>query len=604
VSDHPKKENSPEWEELLREHRELKRRIDRIEEHLASKGAWERPDLPVATVPAVEQKTETDTTGQLPPISPIKPPKPPKPARPANKNIEFQIGGTWLNRIGVVAVIIGLIIFLKYSFDNQWIGPVGRVSLGILSGFALILFGERWKERYRLYAQGLFGGGSLALYISVYVAYDFYHLIASFLAFFFLVAITALTVVLAVRHQAVAIGILGIIGGYATPFLVGSSAPSLWTWFGYLTVLTVGVLAVSIYKKWYTFQYLSFLFNQVSFAAAYVEFFLFNSPAGHWWSAYIFIHIVLFLYLGIATGYNLRRKKQATGLDVSLILMNALLFFGWSLALLETTWAGEYLGYYALVLALGYIMLGRWAYHLAPGDKGQVYSLFIASFVFMTVAIPLQINGDYLALAWYAEAIGLIYAARRIPSPRMVYSALVVLGLGMIVSFMQLERLSYEDVFLLNIPTLLLVSTLIALTVSIVLLRGWSPVRVFEFGADQWLKGVLLLLVFVGLTVENDHFFSLQKVEYFLSPEQLSLSALWLLYGIALFLFGLKRRIAYLRYVALGLLAIVILKAFFIDLSQLAAIYKILLFILLGLSLLGISYFYQRQKSWIQGENE
>lgn len=617
MSDEKRLPGSPDWERILQEHQEIKSRLARIEEHVwgkegaASEVTREETDNIQPTAPveeAIHPPSSTMPEGEVTPPSPPSPPSPPTPplTKPSSKpkprkDLEFQIGGTLLNRIGIVAVIIGLIIFLKYSFDNEWIGPVGRVSLGILAGFVLIFFGERWKSKYRLYAQGLFGGGSLALYISVYSAFDFYSLIGPVLTFLFFVAITALTVVLAVRHSSLAIGILGLIGGYATPLLVGSTSPSLWSWFGYLTVLTLGVLAVSIYKKWYVFQYLSFIFVQLSIAAAHLDLPI-HRETEHWWPAYLFSHVVLFLYLGIATGYNLRRAKKATTADVGLILTNALFFFGWTVLLLESTWVDEYLGYYSLILSLGYIWLGRWAYRLAPEDKGQVYALFIAAFIFMTLAIPLQLSEDYLAIAWYAEALGLIYAARRIPAPRMLFSALVVLSLGVLVLLLQLQGLPFEKTFLFNIPTLVLLLTLVTLFGGALLLRGVERSQAIEYTVRQLLVGALLLFVFVGISILNQHYFTLSQIEYFLSPEQLSLSALWLLYGIALFWLGLKRRIAYLRYLALGLLGIVILKAFFVDLSQLAAIYKILLFIVLGLSLLGVSYFYQRQKNWMQGD--
>lgn len=109
------------------------------------------------------------------PVSTVEVPTPPTNPK-KSIDLEFRIGGTWLNRIGVAAVILGLAYFLKYSFDNQWIGPTGRVLLGILTGLFMMGAGEKLRYRYAGYAQGLLGGGSLALYFSIFSSYQFYHL--------------------------------------------------------------------------------------------------------------------------------------------------------------------------------------------------------------------------------------------------------------------------------------------------------------------------------------------------------------------------------------------------------------------------------------------
>ena len=41
-------------------------------------------------------------------------------------------GGRWLAKIGIVALLLGVSFFLKYAFDNNLIGVVGRVILGLI----------------------------------------------------------------------------------------------------------------------------------------------------------------------------------------------------------------------------------------------------------------------------------------------------------------------------------------------------------------------------------------------------------------------------------------------------------------------------------------
>src|SRR5207237_777305 len=79
-------------------------------------------------------------------------PQPPKPVPPAavaakrlTPDLESQIGGEWLNRIGIAAVLIGVSYFIKLAFDNNWVGPAGRVSIGLIAGIIVIW----WSESFR-----------------------------------------------------------------------------------------------------------------------------------------------------------------------------------------------------------------------------------------------------------------------------------------------------------------------------------------------------------------------------------------------------------------------------------------------------------------------
>jgi len=554
------------------------------------------PEEPVAKVevPVVERKLIPPKSTQPEPTEPVPTQQKPTQSTPkTSKDLEFRIGGMWLNRIGVVAVVLGMAFFLKYSFENDWIGPTGRILLGILSGIVMMFLGEKLHKRYPGYAQGLIGGGSLAMFFSIYAGYQFYLLIPPFVAFSFMVLIMLYTVFMAVRKDSRAIGILGIIGAYMAPFLVGSENPSLWLLYAYLILLTLGVLGVSIYKKWVVFQYLSFIFNQLIFAFMWMAVTWGYAYENFVAPSYLFLCANFFIYLGIVSVYNIRTKRKSTRWDISLILMNGFLFFAWSADVLEYTFVMDFMGFYVVFIALVYLYLGKMAYQLHKEDKGQVYSLFLLAFVLITLAIPIQFSDASVGLGWLVEAVGLAYMARKLDAPKVFKCGLVVLVLGIIASFGELSTIWLTETFLFNRATLLLVSSLSAIYGMVKILSGWEKPN---HKIKQILKGLFLVVSFIGITFENEHFFYLHgTIDYGLSPEQLSLSALWTLYAIGLFTAGIVRKSRYYRYSSLALLAIVVLKAFFIDLGDLATIYKIILFIFLGLSLLGISFLYQKR---------
>ena len=84
---------------------------------------------------------------------------------------EAVVGGSLLNKLGVLVTVIGLALFLSYSLTQM--GPAGRVAAGYALGLAMLGAGvalER-RPRYLIYGRGLIGGGWAALYFTTYAAH-------------------------------------------------------------------------------------------------------------------------------------------------------------------------------------------------------------------------------------------------------------------------------------------------------------------------------------------------------------------------------------------------------------------------------------------------
>ena len=85
---------------------------------------------------------------------------------------ERAIGGSWLNKLGVLVFVIGLGLLLRYSFGH--IGPAGRLCAGLAISISMLAGGvilERRREYAVYYGRGLIGGGWAALYFTTYAAH-------------------------------------------------------------------------------------------------------------------------------------------------------------------------------------------------------------------------------------------------------------------------------------------------------------------------------------------------------------------------------------------------------------------------------------------------
>ena len=138
-------------------------------------------------------------------------------------NLESRIGSHWLNRIGIAALLIGVSYFLKFAFDNNWIGPAGRISIGLVAGIAIVIWSERFRAKdYKAFSYSLKAVGIGTLYLSLWAAFHLYNLIPSSVAFAMMLVVTAATSVMALSQDAQILAAFALVGGFSTPVLLST----------------------------------------------------------------------------------------------------------------------------------------------------------------------------------------------------------------------------------------------------------------------------------------------------------------------------------------------------------------------------------------------
>jgi len=240
------------FNQLLENQKRLEQRIAHLEKSLPA-----QPE-PVAPVPAVEAPAypKPAPRATVPP-GPI--PIPAPPAAPGT-SLESKVGLTVVNRIGVLTLVLGVAFFFKWAVDNNWIGPAGRVVLGLLAGLATLGIADViWRKRQQVFAQGITATGIAIIYLSVYAAFDFYHLIPQSAAFAMMVATTATAAVLALRYNSYAIAALAFAAGYLTPLLLSTHEDHPWFLFSYLLLLNFAATELAKRGNWRGLEIISFI---------------------------------------------------------------------------------------------------------------------------------------------------------------------------------------------------------------------------------------------------------------------------------------------------------------------------------------------------------
>jgi uncharacterized membrane protein len=268
-------------------------------------------ETPEASIPAgLRSESEPPFhSPSMPPIAgdtPVLSRQAPPPRPRGSSHFEALVGGNWLLMIGIFAIVLGCLYFLKQVFDNRWIGDIGRVLIGSLSGLAFLYAGERFQKKgYKLYGQAIAGGGISILYLSLYASFNFYSLLPQAWALFLMALVTAAASLLSARYSSKTLAVLGVLGGILTPYWLSTDINNQIGLLGYLIILDSGMGLVALWRGWPFLNVLSFIGTVGLFWNWADRFYTRNAL----WTTEIFLVLFLVLYVCLCEGLRRRLEK-------------------------------------------------------------------------------------------------------------------------------------------------------------------------------------------------------------------------------------------------------------------------------------------------------
>ncbi|HJU40456.1 MAG TPA: DUF2339 domain-containing protein, partial [Tahibacter sp.] len=312
-------------------------------------------------------------------------------------------------KIGVLLLFLGVGALMKYAADQGWLTvPIEWRLAGIAAGaIALLVFAWRKREANRAFALSLQGGAIGILILVVFGAYKLYGLIPPGAAFALLVVLVAGAGVLAVAQDALALAVLGIVGGFLAPILTASDSGNHVALFTYYAVLNAAIFGIAWFKPWRALNLLGFAFTWV-IAIAWgtlkyrPELFGSTEP---------FLVLYYAFYLAIPLLYAWRQGDENRGVvDGTLVFGTPLIAFPLQAALLEGD--RHDLALSAVVLAathlvVAWFVLKRLSYRLL----GHSHALLALGFA--TLAVPLALSARSTACAWAVEGVALVWLGLR-----------------------------------------------------------------------------------------------------------------------------------------------------------------------------------------------
>ena len=345
-----------------------------------------------------------------------------------NKSSSWFTTGNVPVKVGVIVSFIGISFLLKYAIDRELVVVSLEVRLLAVAaaGIALLVIGWHLRNKDRVYALSLQGGGVGILFLTTFAALQLWQLLPAGLAFVLLVALTVLTGALAVMQNSRSLAILGVIGGFLAPILASAGQGNHVILFSYYLVLNGAILGIAWFRAWQGLNLIGWLFT-----------FLIGSTWGYQYykpellvSTQPFLIAHFLLYQAVAILFALRQPPRRLGIvDGTLVFGTPIIVFALQASLVEGI--EDALAISAVVVAVFYALTSAWLWH----SKGKPLRLLTESFmalavVFATIAIPLLFDARWTAASWAAEGAALVWVGTRqnLQLAKLAGTILVFLG--------------------------------------------------------------------------------------------------------------------------------------------------------------------------------
>ncbi len=555
-------------------------------------------------------------------------PIPPSPTiRPARTDIEGEqpksrtreewesfIGGKLLNRIGALALIIGLGFFLKYAFDNNWISETVRVLIGVSTGIiSLGLAYRTHRKGYQIFSQGLTGAGIAILYLSVYASFNFYVLVPQWAAFLLMSIVTAMSLALGIYYNSFTIGMLGWAGGFLTPIMLSTGTANEIGLLTYIALLDVGLLAVVFLKnKWGIIEPLTLAATWIMYFAWYYKYYQESDLI----VTVFFISVFWMLFFGLDFARLQLLKADSIFLQHFDAAFNSIIYYIVLYILINFHHHDMMSG---LTIALAGIYIGAfWLLTLRTALHEIVIIRYVLTAIMLAIAATaIQFENFRTVIGWSIEAAALLWVGIQWKKQFVSYSALALFlfaAIKLIFTEGTFEYIPIES-FRLLFNERCLAFLVLAVTVGFsaylipkLELETGTLTNIFHFA---W-----CIILFTLVTVETADFFqqnilaaSGSQTDSLVFMRPMVLSMVWLLLSIPLLWIGLHQDLEPLIISSLCLLTIAACTLFlglrFVPLAEFIPFWNIRTGAFV-LALLGVLLHYwrlnrlQSERAWIQ----
>lgn len=329
----------------------------------------------------------------------------------------------WLLKVGAVLLLIAFGWFVSYAFINNWIGPAGRIAIGLLAGVLLLLAG--WWRMNKIVSQGgvIMVVGSTVVLLTTFAAREIYDFFTPASALAIMFATTALVALASVRFNTKSLALAGLVLAGLAPLLTDSPEPNFVGLFTYLLIVTAGATWIIMLKNWRDLT-----------AAALIMIALYSAPH---WTGFLAIDQNILLALSFAFAalifltntigiVNMKSpEKKELAPDLITAAGNGLFLLAWILTAGPDNWQSLLIAGWMMMFALGAFLVFR------VSQRHEPFYVYVGvSIAMLAAATAVELDGPMLTLAYTVESALIPLLASLVLRDLRVASRLLLLLIG------------------------------------------------------------------------------------------------------------------------------------------------------------------------------
>jgi uncharacterized membrane protein len=463
----------------------------------------------------------------------------------------------------------------------------------------------------RVFGQGITGAGLAVQYATLYVAHALYALLPAAVALPAMIAVSIEGAVVAIALRAQSVAVLALAGGFLAPLLAGGGQSAL-TLALYLIAVACLALLLGARQGWTWLDAVALGGTNL----AWVDWADDEFQPGRFAAVWGAQALTFALFLAAPYARRLPRRTPFVPPDLALWAGAGGAFFLWSAWLLRVD-RRDGLGWVAVALAMLYLgqavlMRGR-----ELGRSVRAFEALLAmALTFAVIAVPAELDRVAVTFAWVAQGNLLLWLGLRSDMRWMRNGSFVVL----LVALGHMLFVDFPDLARHATTSLVVQSAVLLLCSGGVATAGWiahrAGLRVLGLPVGRVLRitgGAAGLLVITAALMEHGNrqvrvlwaqpdmteqqqqaaAAAAQKVHRWV---QAAVSVAWAVYGAAASVLGFVRRTAPARWFGLTVFGLLVAKLLLVDLSGLAAIYRVATLFVAAVALLAVSWLYTRRK--------
>lgn len=485
-----------------------------------------------------------------------------------------------LLKVGILMILAGFGWFVSYAFAHNWIGPVGRITLGVLTGTLVTIAGTFRLGKDETQGNALTILGTALIIISVLAGEYFFGFFNAYTVLIIIFFVSLYTSLSAVAFSSQRLAVYGMLTSLSAPFFAHSVDINTLVLYLYLLVISVSAIWISVVKKWQSVSLVGItgilLYSlprilDDSFALNFEKYFIL-----------LVAYSISSLYLGVGIWSLVRNKIKAEAGDLHLALVNTVLILGFTISIVPTFLQSLVVAGWMIVYALS----GFFVFEKTKNEK-LFYIHALISILLLAVATSIELSGQTLVIAFAIEAAIVCVASFVVTNKiKISESFAMLLSVPVVMSFASFASNKWNyGVFHSDFAVLIVMAVVLGV-LGIFYKKNSSPstelsmYHVVIVGSTVYIYGIIWLVLHSVLAGDSAVFLSL---------------FIYTVIGLGCHFYGLFNQNKALRQYGMAMLVLVVTRLVLVDVWKMELILRVVTFIVLGVMFMSSAFISKKQ---------